>query len=248
MENLLPRGKLGNLMPNGVLGTPRRTFLVGMAAVLLAAILLLVYLRNYRASVKSTTAPVTALVAKRFIEAGTPALDLAQKGLFEVNVISKGSLKEGAITDAAVLRGQVALADIYPGQQLTITDFGVTATSSALSGVLEGKWRAIAITLDTQHGLLPQVQTNDRVDVYVQHNGVVGLLKPNVLVLQAPNQVASGTAAPVSGNYIFRLPVKDVARFAYASQNSTIWLVLRGQKKPSPTPRQFVTGTNLFGN
>ena len=244
---LVPRGRLGNLLPKGsILGTPRRTFLVGVGAVLLAALLLLVYLRNYRNSVKSTSAPVTALVAKRFIPKGTTALALARNGLFEVTVISKGALKEGAITDAGLLRGQVALADIYPGQQLTIADFGVTATSSALSGVLEGKWRAIAVTVDAQHGLVPQVQTGDHVDVYSQKAGVVGLLKPNVEVLQAPNQVASGTTAPTSANYIFKVSVKDVPRFAYASQNTTLWFALRGQKKVSQTPQHYVTDGNLF--
>ncbi len=246
MENLLPSGKLGNLMPKGVLGTPRRTFVVGLAAVFIAALLLLVYLRSYRNSVKSTGAPVTALVAKRFIPQGTTALALAKNGLFEVTVISKGALKDGAIVDAGVLRGQVALADIFPGQQLTVADFGVTATSSALSGVLEGKWRAIAITVDAQHGLTPQVQTGDHVDVYTQQGGVMGLLKPNVLVLQAPNQVATGTAAPVSANYIFRIPVQDAPRFAFASQNTTLWFVLRGQKRASQTPQHFVTSKNLF--
>lgn len=246
MENLLSSGKLGRLSPNGILGSPRRTFAVGLVAVLLAAFLLLIYLQSYRNSVKSTSAPVQALVAKRFIPKGTQWETIAKNGLFEATVISKGSLKEGAITDSAALQNQVAVADIYPAQQLTINDFGVTATSSSLSGAIQGRWRAIAITLDAQHGLSPQVQTNDRVDVYSQRGGVMGLLKPNVLVLQAPNQVATGTTAPTSTNYIFKIPVRDVPRFAYAAQNTTLWLVLRGQKAPTPTPQKFVTDQNLF--
>lgn len=246
MENLLPSGKLGRLSPSGMLGTPRRTFLVGLMAVVLAAFLLLVYLRSYRNSVNSTSAPVQALVAKRFIPKGTQWETIAKNGLFEATVISKGSLKVGAITDSAALQNQVAVADIYPAQQLTINDFGVTATSSAMSGVLQGRWRAIAVTLDAVHGLSPQVQTNDRVDVYTQQGGVMGLLKPNVLVLQAPNQVATGTTAPTSTNYIFKLPVRDVPRFLFAAQNTTIWLVLRGQKAPTPTPQKFITNANLF--
>jgi len=233
-------------MPNGILGTPRRTFLVGLLAVVLAAFLLLVYLRSYRNSVKSTSAPVQALVAKRFIPKGTAWETIAKKGLFEATVISKGSLKEGAITDSAALQDQVAVADIYPAQQLTINDFGVTATSSSLSGAIQGRWRAIAITLDAQHGLSPQVQTNDRVDVYVQKGGVMGLLKANVLVLQAPNQVATGTTAPTTTNYIFKVPQRDAPRFAYASQNNQIWLVLRGQKSPTATPQHYVTDASLF--
>jgi len=246
VENLLPSGKLGKLMPNGVLGTPRRTFAVGLIAVILAAFLLLVYLRSYRNSVKSTSAPVQALVAKRYIPKGTTWDTIAKNGYFEATVISKGALAEGAIIDSAAVRGQVAVTDIFPAHQLLVTDFAVTATSSALSGVLKGKWRAIAITLDPQHGLTPQIQTNDRVDVYTQNGAVLGLLKPNVLVLQAPNQVASDTTAPTSTDYVLKVPVKDVPRFAFASDNTKIWFVLRGQKRAGVTPQHFVTATNLF--
>jgi Flp pilus assembly protein CpaB len=247
VENLAS-GRLGNLLPKGgLLATPRRTFLVGMLAVLLAAVLLLVYLRNYRNSVKSTSAPVIALVAKRFIPAGTTNEALAKNGLYEVTVISKGSLKDGAITDAAVLKGQVALTDINPGQQLTVLDFGVTSTSSSLSGVLAPKTRAIAIPLDAHHGITPQVQTGDRVDVWAQVNGVLGLLRRNVLVLAAPNQVASGSAAPISTNFTFQVAVRDAPRFAWASENGTIWLTLRPQKQPAPTRQVFISAGNLFG-
>src|SRR4051794_223088 len=100
-----------------MLGTPRRTVLVGVATLLLAVILLFVYLNHYRNSVKSANANVPVLRAKSFIPSGTTALSLAKKGLFEVTAIPKDQLKEGAVTDAAVLHGEVALADIYPGQQ-----------------------------------------------------------------------------------------------------------------------------------
>jgi Flp pilus assembly protein CpaB len=236
-----------NLLPRGMLGTPRRAVIAGVLALVLATVLLLVYLKNYRSSVKSSNASVAVLVAKSFIPKGTTALALAKSGLFEVTVLPKDQLKTGAVTDAAVLRGQVALDDVYPGQQLTVTDFGVSATSNALSGVLTGTWRAMSIPLDTAHGVSPQTQTGDHVDVYVQVNGVMGLLLQNVLVLAAPNQVAAGTAAPTSGNYILRVPTGYAPRFAFAAENGTIWLALRGQKGVPPIRQAFVTGSNVFG-
>jgi Flp pilus assembly protein CpaB len=236
-----------NLLPSSLLGTPRRTVVAGVGALILATVLLLVYLSHYRNSVKSTNASAAVLVAKRFIPKGTTALDLAKSGLFEVAAIPKGQLKEGAITDAAVLRGEVALDDVYPGQQLTIADFGLSPTSTALSGVLSGTWRAISIPLDASRGISPQTQTGDHVDVYAQVNGIMGLLLQNVLVLAAPNQAATGTSAPTSANYIFRVPTNYAPRFAYAAQNGQIWLALRGQKGVPPARQAFVTATNVFG-
>jgi Flp pilus assembly protein CpaB len=243
-----------NLLPKGMLGTPRRTMIAGVVAVVLAVILLLAYLSHYRSSVKSANAAVPVLRAKVFIPQGTKAETLAKKGLFEVAAIPQDHLLDGAVTDPAAIHGQVALDDIYPGQQLTVADFGVTATSSALSGSAEllgagrstGTWRAMAISLDETHGIMPQVQTGDHVDAYVQMGGKLGSLMPNVLVMQAPNQVAEGTTAPTSGTYILRVPSKDVARWASAAQNGQIWFALRPQTRArtthsSPVPTDSIT-------
>jgi Flp pilus assembly protein CpaB len=230
-----------------MLGSSRRAIIAGVVALVLATVLLLVYLNHYRNSVKSSNASVAVLVATKFIPKGSTALTLAKSGQFQQTSIPKAQLQTGAVTDAAVLHGQVALDDIYPGQQLKITDFGVSPTASALSGVLTGSWRAVSIPLDQTHGISPQTQTGDHVDVYVFINGSIGLLMPNVLVLAAPNQAAAGTASPTSGNYIFKVPSNFAPRFAYASQNGTIWLALRGQKNVPPVGRGFITGSNLFG-
>lgn len=235
-----------NLLPKGMMGTQRRTVIAGVVALVLAIILLLVYLNHYRSSVKSQNANTPVLRAKIFIPAGTTALTLAHKGLYEVAAIPKDQLKEGAVTDASAIHGEVALNDIYPGQQLTETDFGTSATSSALSGSAQllgvgptaGTYRAFAVNLDATHGIVPQVLTGDHVDVYVLMNGRMGLLRPNVLVLQAPNQTAAGTTASTSGNYVLRVPSRDAAKWAYAAQNGTIWFVLRPQTgaKTVPSP------------
>jgi len=243
-----------NLLPKGMLGTPRRTVVAGVATLLLAAALLLVYLNHYRNSVKSANSNTPVLRASAFIPAGTTALSLAKQGLFEVTAIPKEQLKEGAVTDAAVLHGQVTLSDVYPGQQLTIADFGVTATSSALSGSADllgtkaatGTWRAMAINLDSTQGISPQAQTNDRVDAYVEMGGVVGLLMQNMLILAAPSQVAAGTTAPVSENYILRVPIKQVPRFAYAADNGKLWFALRPQEQAKPAVSTFITSSNFF--
>jgi Flp pilus assembly protein CpaB len=243
-----------NLLPKGMLGTPRRTVVAGVAALVLATILLLVYLSHYRSSVKSASANVSVLRSKAFIPRGTTALSLAKNGLFEYTAVPKEQLKEGAVTDAAVLHGEVALNDIYPAQQLTVADFGTTAVSGALSGSADllgtekatGTWRAISISLDASHGIVPQAQTNDRVDIYLNMNGKVGLLMQNVLVLAAPNQVAAGTTAPTSENYILRVPTKEASRVLFAVDNGTLWFALRPQTHAKPAGTAVVSSNDFF--
>jgi Flp pilus assembly protein CpaB len=237
-----------NLAPSRLLKTRQGTIAIGVAAAVLAAILLLVYLSHYRSSVNGSTEPQTVLVAKRLIPRGTTGESFAANNLFDVTTIPKDQLKLGAISDPAVLRGTVVAADIYPRQQLTSADF-TTASVGALASQLKGKWRAVALpTLDAARGLTPDVQAGDHLDVYGQLNGKIGLLLPNVLVLAAPSQAAAGSTAPVSANYILRVPSAKAPKFAYMGQNGTFWLVLRPAIGAQGTGATVVTENNTFLN
>jgi Flp pilus assembly protein CpaB len=237
-----------NLAPSRLLKTRQGTIAIGVAAAVLAAILLLVYLSHYRSSVNGSTEPQTVLVAKRLIPKGTTGAAFAEKNLFDVTTIPKDQLKVGAISDPAVLRGSIAAADIYPRQQLTTADF-IAASVGALASQLKGNWRAVALpALDAAHGLTPEVQAGDHLDVYGQLNGKIGLLLSNVLVLASPSQAAAGSTAPVSANYILRVPSAKAPKFAYMGQNGTFWLVLRPAIGANGTGSTFVTADNTFLN
>jgi Flp pilus assembly protein CpaB len=243
-----------NLLPKGMLGTPRRTVLAGIAALVVATILLLVYLSHYRSSVESENGTLQVLVANRFIKAGTSAESLAREGKYEVTAIPKDQVKNGAITQAGTINGQETLSDIYPTQQLTADDFGVSTTSGALSassdllgtGPNAGTWRAMAIPLESAPGISPQARTGDHVDAYVDMDGRVGLLMQDVLILAAPNEVAIGTSAPPSPNYILRVPSKNAARFAFAADSGKIWFALRPQTRAKPADAMPASSSNIF--
>jgi Flp pilus assembly protein CpaB len=236
-----------NLAPNRLLKTRQGTIVVGVAAAVLAAILLLVYLSHYRSSVKGSTEPVTVLVAKRLIPKGTSGSSIAAQNLFVVTTIPKGQLKLGAISDPAVLQGTVAAADIYPRQQLTNADFTAKAVG-ALASQLTGKWRAIGLpVLDAAHGLSPDIQAGDHVDVYALLGGKLGLVMSNVLVLVSPSAPTAGSTAAVTGTYVLRVPASKAARFAYVGDNGKIWLVLRPAQKSGRTPLALEPNASIFG-
>jgi Flp pilus assembly protein CpaB len=234
-----------NLAPNRLLKTRQGTIAVGIAAAVLAAILLLVYLSHYRNSVKGSTEPVTVLVAKRLIPKGTAGSSIAAQNLFVVTNIPKGQLKLGAISDPAVLQGTVTAADIYPRQQLTTNDF-TTKTVGALASQLTGQWRAISLpSLDAAHGLAPDVQAGDYVDVYANVRNIEGLVMADVLVLASPT--AATGSAPASGNYILRIPSSKAAKFAWLGESAKYWLVLRPALKARATPPALESGARPFG-
>jgi Flp pilus assembly protein CpaB len=240
--------------PSRLLKTRQGTIAVGIGAAVLAAILLLVYLRSYRSSVKGSSEPVTVLVAKKLIPRGTSGAAVAQQNLFVVTTVPKGELKLGALTDSASLRGTVAATDIYPSQQITSSDF-VAKSGGALASQLTTTWRAIALPpLDAAHGLSGAVQAGDHVDIYGQLEGanspagggttVLATLLRDVEVLSTPTTVSPGAA--VTGNYVLKVPSDQAARIAYMADNGKIWFVLRPATGARGSHPAFVTDHNLF--
>jgi pilus assembly protein CpaB len=206
--------------------TRRGSFLVGGVAAVLAGIILLVYLHSYRNSLNSGTAPATVLVAKNLIQKGTPGNIIGSSDQFQVASVPKGQLQVGALTDPAALAGRVAVADIFPGQQLTANYF-TYAPPGTLQTKIAGSDRAINISTDAQHGMLGQIGTGDHVDIFIGINlktiggtqPVIKLLMADVLVLRAP--------VGASGQLTLRAPLRQAAELAYAADNGKLWFVLR---------------------
>jgi len=204
--------------------------LLGIAAAILAAILLAVYVTRYRDSVKSGAVNVPVLQASHLIPKGTPGALIATKQLYTPTTIAKDQVAVGAITDPAVLNGRVSIADIYPGHQLTIADFTSEVTAT-LNTKLTGPQRALTLTIDATRGSLANVATGDHIDIYQQlaapKGTIIKLFRPNVTVLGAPG--AGG------GNVVLQVTTRDVPDFLFAAANTTLAFVVRPATRATPT-------------
>jgi Flp pilus assembly protein CpaB len=237
-----------------LLSTRGGTIALGGAAAVLAAFVLLLYLNQYRNSVAGDSEHVTVLVARSLIEKGMPGDVVGLKRLFGSEQAPKDHVRDGAITDPSTLRGRVAVQDIYPGQQLTVADFAIT--TNAIGAKLAGKYRAVAVPVDSAHGLVGTVVAGDRVDVHASFeyppNGsnsepVVTVIMQNALVLDAPAQTAGGVA---TGNQtvevVVRLTRDRAAEVAWAADNGKVWLVLRPRAGAARTKQRVVTARDLL--
>lgn len=205
---------------------------VGVAVAVIAAILLIVYITRYKSSVDSTAAAVPVLVAKNLIPKGTPGTAVATKNLYQSTSVPTDSVQPGAISDPAALGGRLAIADIYPGAQLTLNNFTAEA-SGALNAQLVGKERGVTLAMDPVRGSLQNVAVGDHVDIYTQltRDGVIviQLFRPNVKVLQAPG--------PEGGNVVLQTSTKDAADVLFASTNTTLYFVIRPASGAAPTAK-----------
>jgi Flp pilus assembly protein CpaB len=229
-----------------LLSTRGGTIGLGGAAALMAAFVLLLYLNQYRDSVASDSEPVTVLVANKLIEKGMPGDVVGLKRLFESEEAPKNQVRDGAITDPSTLRGRIAVEDIYPGQQLTVADFGMT--TQAIGAKLAGKNRAIAIPLDSARGMVGKVESGDRVDVFAslflrgatgaQGRPVLKVVAQNALVLDAPAQTNAG----------LRVTLDQAAQMAFAVDNGKVWVILRPRAGTGPTKPGAVTDRSLLAD
>lgn len=228
-----------------LMSTRGGTILVGLVAAALAAAVLIVYLVQYRNSVNHSSTPVAVLVAKSLIVKNTPGDQIGSQGLFQVTRIAQSQVKTGAITDPGALHGKVATVTIFPGQQLTASDFSATS-GNPLPLQLSKYDRAVSVSLDQASGLIGQVQTGDHVDVLAgftvqptspsgqptaagQAYPVVATLLQNITVLSAPSGTSSGVGSSQNAVVTLEMTDQQAAKLDYAVNNGKIWLVLRSQ-------------------
>lgn len=247
------------------MSTRSGTLIVGAIAAIVAGAVLLVYISQYRDSLSASTKPVTVLVAKQLIAKGTPGDQIGSQSMFQTTTVPRDQVKSGAISDPSILKGLVAKDDIFPGQQLTTSEFQAKP-SDALGYQLSGDQRAVSVPLDAAHGLIGHVHPGDHVDVMagfnvvqVGKNGIPitngGQPRPvmkriiqGALVLDAPSSTPSGLGASSSSNIILRLTDQQAEDVAFAVDNGKVWVTLLPQTGATASSTGIVTiETELLG-
>ena len=240
------KGPNGTRGPNGsgrpprpgrsnLLATRRGAIVVATVAGLAALAVLLVFMANYRNSVRSGNEPVQVLVASRQLGSGTSGDAIAEAGLFQTSEIRGDEAAAGALTDVGALRGKHTTTTIYSGQQLTAGDFA--AGADPIAGRLAGTERALSVPVGTARGNVGQVKDGSRVDVLGGFNAeeaggralpALDVLARDVLVLSVPPKpsglsVGGGREQEV----VLRLSDRDAARVAFATDHGDVWLAIR---------------------
>jgi Flp pilus assembly protein CpaB len=230
MEATTTSNKIGNKSMGDVLSTRGGTTGVAVAAAVLAGILLFVFVQRYRHNQSAASAPTTVFVARSLIPQGSAADVIASQQLWQRTSVRGSQLQSGAIADPSVLHGEVAAVNIYPGQQITASDF---TTSTTVASQLGANERAVSVPVDGAHGLVGFVHTGDHVDVLASYTagaganrGSVATLVQDVVVLNAPT-ATGGLGNTNSNTILLRVPASDAPSLAFAADNGKVWVALR---------------------
>ncbi len=213
----------------------RGTIAIALVAAIIAGGILVYALSKYRHNVNTADRPATVLVAGKFIAKGTAGAAIGVGQWATPTKVLQKQLTAGAIADPGLLHGQVAAVDIYPGQQLTASDF---VGGGLLESRLPRGERAISVVLDQSHGMVGSLHTGNRVDVYVSFPATssaskiasVRLLSSDVVVLsagQAQSKVGLLTSSSSqSASVVLQMRSKKAAELAFAEDYGKVWLFL----------------------
>jgi Flp pilus assembly protein CpaB len=214
--------------------TRRGTFAIAGLVTILAAAILALGLHKYREGVHTPAKTVSVLVANRFIEKGTSGAAIGVGEYFHTAKLSEKTVAQGALLNAGGLHGQVASTDIYPGQQLTASDF---VGGGLFYSRLPASMRAVSVPVDSSHGMIGNIQTGDRADVYASFKkeakkaAFLRLVAPDAVVLDAGHGSGSGGlnafgSASTKSNAVLEVNPHQAAELAFASDFGKVWLVL----------------------
>ncbi len=241
----------------------RRTVLLVVAALIavLGSGLVFVYVKGADARAMQDQAPVAVLKAVVPIEPGETLEQAQAAGKLELQDVPAEQLLEGALSSVGDQGGNVALARVFPNEQVTAAKFGAAADQDAF--VMPKGMIAISVNLSDTGRVAGFVTPGSKVALFV--NGAVGaegeeaarLLLPDVeVVAVAQTTLTAATTTDGEGaetteqlpQTLFTLAVSqaDAERVIYASTHGELSFGLRNdtsQVQPGPG----VTQENLFG-
>ncbi len=165
---------------------------IGLAVALavLAALLTIFYVTNYKKSVQQGEDLVPVWVAARDIPVGTSGSEVGDRNLLRPLEIAQRSVVPGAISKPEQIEQLVATEKIYEGEQLTLNRFHPLG-EQGIKAQLKGRLRAFELAGGEHQLLLGTLEEGDHVDFLGSlevANGVklTKVVLRDLLVLKAP--------------------------------------------------------------
>jgi pilus assembly protein CpaB len=230
----------------------RRTVLL-VAAILVAAVgtvLVSLYVQGVNTKARAREAPQRVLIAKRIIAAGTSGATAVQDGSLERTTVPKSALAPGALSDITPVADQVALAPIYPGEQILAEKFGKQGDSSALMIPTAGTM-AVSVSLSGPARVNGFIVPGSDVTVFLTAAGTTRVLLPHAQVIA----LGTRTLVPSSGQpttqaqsdvVTFGVTAADAQKLIYAQTAGTLYLTLLTKDSKTPT-LPGTSGATVFG-
>lgn len=233
-----------------------RNILIAVALAVVAALLTLFYVSNYKKSVQRAQERVPVLVARRDIPAGTLGSQVVAGGMLQTREIARTAVAPGTISKPEQIKNLIAVEPIYAGEQVTARRFG-PVVQQGVRAQLKGAYRAVQVSGDPNQILAGTLKPGDRVDVVGVLKVSVGnndyafsrIVVRDVTVLQTSGTAASGSNLAPSGNNWVMLRVTDsqAQKLALIYKAGDYWAIaLRPSLNDADSPSSVETPWTLL--
>lgn len=136
---------------------------IAVALAVLAALLTIFYVTNYKRSVQSGEELVPVYVAAGPIAVGTSGSEVSDRNLMKAVEVNRRNVVPGAISEPDQIDHLVAAEKVYAGEQVTLSRFKPLG-EQGIQAQLKGRLRAIQVPGSEHQLLLGTLKEGDRVD------------------------------------------------------------------------------------
>lgn len=178
-----------------------RNVLIAVGLALVALLLTLFYVTNYKRSVQRDTANVQIYVAARDVQPGTAGSDMIKQHDLRTESVQRQDVVAGAISSPDQIASLILASPLYAGEQVTVRRFSDVA-AQGIRAQLRGTMRAVEVPGDPSQLLAGTLQTGDHVDLVANlrtsansTETATRIVLRDLTVLQGPT---SGSASKVS--------------------------------------------------
>jgi pilus assembly protein CpaB len=215
-----------------------RNILIAVGLAVVAALLTVFYVSNYKSSVRADSETVTVLVAKQDIPLGTLGSQVVSQKMLATEQIPRKAIVSGTISKPEDIQSLIATQPIYIGEQVTARRFG-PVEEAGVRTQLKGTYRAIQIKGDPNQILAGVLRPGDHVDVVssvkfpdeASQKHFTKVVLHDVLVLRTSGSTDSQVSVvdPTGGDgwAMLRVTDKQSQTLYHVYANDDWWLELR---------------------
>lgn len=212
-----------------------RNIVIAIGLALVAMLLTVLYVTNYKRSVQHSNSNVQVYVAAQDITAGTTGADIVKSHGLRVETVQRRDVVPGAISSPGQISSLVLTAPVYAGEQVTLRPF-TDAAAEGIRAQLRGTMRAVQVAGDANQLLAGTLRAGDHVDLVANLRlsanstaAATRIVLRDITVLTPPgdSSFAKGAVPGTSSSAILAVTDTQVQRLFFVLKNADWTLELR---------------------
>ena len=224
-----------------------RNILIAVGLAVVAALLTVFYVSNYKSSVRSDSETVSVLVAAQDIPQGMLGQQIIERKMLATREIPRKAIVNGTIAAPEDIAGLIATQPIYIGEQVTARRFG-PLEAAGVRDQLRGTYRVMQIKGSDAQILSGVLRPGDHVDIVAsikypsedsqKHFSKVILSDVLVLRTSGEDDSQGSVVDPTGGDgwVMLRLTDAQAQKLYFVYANNDWWFALRPGLNDATSP------------